>query len=85
VSRATSTASSLPLDPRLIGGQLAGLAVLAAAVTMVMARLSLRTPQRASVPPSGPAAAAAPPPEPSPAEEKTESDDANAVGEDSPT
>jgi hypothetical protein len=59
VTRATSTASSLPLDPRLIGGQLAGLAVLAAAITMVVARLSLRTPQLASAP--GPTAAAAPP------------------------
>jgi hypothetical protein len=37
----------VPLDPRLIGGQLAGLAVLAAAITMVVARLSLRTPQSA--------------------------------------
>jgi len=46
------TASTLPLDPRLIGGQLAGLAVLAAAITMVVARLSLRTPQS----PAGPAA-----------------------------
>lgn len=45
---AALTSSSLPLDPRLIGGQLAGLAVLAAAVTMVVARLSLRTPQPAS-------------------------------------
>ncbi|HEX9032940.1 MAG TPA: hypothetical protein VF834_13960 [Streptosporangiaceae bacterium] len=42
------TSSSLPLDPRLIGGQLAALAVLAAAVTMVVARLSLRTPQPAA-------------------------------------
>jgi len=41
----TQTSSALPLDPRLIGGQLAGLAVLAAAITMVVARLSLRTPQ----------------------------------------
>lgn len=39
----TQTSSALPLDPRLIGGQLAGLAVLAAAITMVVARLSLRT------------------------------------------
>jgi hypothetical protein len=39
------TSSTLPLDPRLVGGQLAGLAVLAAAITMVVARLSLRTPQ----------------------------------------
>jgi hypothetical protein len=46
----TQTSSALPLDPRLIGGQLAGLAVLAAAITMVVARLSLRTPQT-----SGPA------------------------------
>jgi len=43
----TQTSSALPLDPRLIGGQLAGLAVLAAAITMVVARLSLRTPQTA--------------------------------------
>jgi hypothetical protein len=42
---AIPTASTLPFDPRLIGGQLAGLAVLAAAITMVVARLSLRTPQ----------------------------------------
>lgn len=41
------TSSALPLDPRLIGGQLAALAVLAAAITMVVARLSLRTPQPA--------------------------------------
>jgi hypothetical protein len=47
---AIPTASTLPFDPRLIGGQLAGLAVLAAAITMVVARLSLRTPQ----PPTGP-------------------------------
>jgi hypothetical protein len=39
--------SALPLDPRLIGGQLAGLAVLAAAITMAIARLSLRTPSPA--------------------------------------
>ncbi len=47
------TASTLPFDPRLIGGQLAGLAVLAAAITMAVARLSLRTPQK----PIGPGAA----------------------------
>ncbi len=46
--RATQVSSALPLDPRLIGGQLAGLAVLAAAITMAVARLSLRTPQSAS-------------------------------------
>jgi hypothetical protein len=33
----------VPVDARLIGGQLAGLAVLAAAVTIAIARLSLRT------------------------------------------
>jgi hypothetical protein len=48
------TSSAVPLDPRQIGGQLAGLAVLAAAITMVVARLSLRTAQ----PAAGPAAAA---------------------------
>jgi hypothetical protein len=60
VAKATTTASSLPFDPRLIGGQLAGLAVLAAAITMVVARLSLRTPQQLAAQ-SGQAAAAAPP------------------------
>jgi len=45
VTRATETSSALPLDSRLIGPQLAGLAVLAAAITMVVARLSLRTAQ----------------------------------------
>lgn len=45
---AAVTSSALPLDPRLVGGQLAGLAVLAAAITMVVVRLSLRTPQAAS-------------------------------------
>jgi len=52
----TQASSALPLDPRLIGGQLAGLAVLAAAITMVVARLSLRTPQTAN---PGPAATTA--------------------------
>ena len=41
--------AGLPLDVRLIGGQLVGLAVLAAAVTIAVARLSLRRQQ----PPSG--------------------------------
>ncbi len=50
----TQASSALPLDPRLIGGQLAGLAVLAAAITMVVARLSLRTPQTASPGPAAP-------------------------------
>jgi hypothetical protein len=35
----------VPLDARLIGGQLAGLAVLAGAVTIAIARLSLRAPK----------------------------------------
>jgi hypothetical protein len=56
-TRITQTSSALPLDPRLIGGQLAGLAVLAAAITMVVARLSLRTPQPASPGQAGPAKA----------------------------
>jgi len=59
----TSASSSLPLDPRLIGGQLAGLAVLAAAITLAVARLSLRT---AGTP--GPPAAPAPA-EPAPADD----------------
>jgi hypothetical protein len=43
--RSTKTidlSAGLPLDVRLIGGQLIGLAVLAAAVTIAVARLSLR-------------------------------------------
>ncbi len=43
--KATSATDTLPLNPRLIGGQLAGLVVLAAAITIAIARLSLR-PQR---------------------------------------
>ncbi len=43
--RAASAANTLPLNSRLIGGQLAGLVVLAAAITLAIARLSLR-PQR---------------------------------------
>lgn len=42
---AAETAATVPLDDRLIGGQLAGLAVLAGAVAMAIARLSLRTPK----------------------------------------
>jgi hypothetical protein len=38
-------AAAVPLDDRLIGGQLAGLAVLAGAVAIAIARLSLRTPK----------------------------------------
>ena len=56
--RIAQTSSALPLDPRLIGGQLAGLAVLAAAITMVVARLSLRTAQPANPGPAGPPAKA---------------------------
>lgn len=65
VTAATPTSSTLPLDPRLIGGQLAGLAILAAAVTLVVARLSLRpaTPTAPAAPtePSAPGAPASPP------------------------
>jgi len=43
--KATPAADTLPLNPRLIGGQLAGLVVLAVAITIAIARLSLR-PQR---------------------------------------
>jgi hypothetical protein len=57
-ARIAQTSSALPLDPRLIGGQLAGLAVLAAAITMVVARLSLRTAQPANPGPAGPPAKA---------------------------
>jgi hypothetical protein len=42
---AATAADTVPLDPRLLGGQLAGLAVLAGAVTIAIARLSLRKPK----------------------------------------
>jgi hypothetical protein len=42
---AVNAAATVPLDARLLGGQLAGLAVLAGAVTIAIARLSLRKPK----------------------------------------
>jgi hypothetical protein len=42
VIRVSDVSASFPLDTRLVGGQLIGLAVLAAAVTIAVARLSLR-------------------------------------------
>jgi hypothetical protein len=44
-SRAETASSIVPLDPRLIGGQLAGLAVLAGAIAIAIARISLRRPR----------------------------------------
>ena len=44
-SSAETASSIVPLDPRLIGGQLAGLAVLAGAIAIAIARLSLRRPR----------------------------------------
>jgi hypothetical protein len=44
-ARVADVAATVPLDPRLIGGQLAGLAVLAGAVAIAIARLSLRSPK----------------------------------------
>jgi hypothetical protein len=40
--KAVTDAATLPLNPRLIGDQLAGLVVLAGAIAMAVARLSLR-------------------------------------------
>jgi hypothetical protein len=45
VIHAAEAAATVPLDSRLIGGQLAGLAVLAGGVAIGIARLSLRTPK----------------------------------------
>jgi hypothetical protein len=42
---AVPASATVPLDPRLIGGQLAGLAVLAGAIVIALARLSLRAPK----------------------------------------
>jgi hypothetical protein len=44
-ARLATTSAIVPLDPRLIGGQLAGLAVLAGAIAIAIARLSLRKPR----------------------------------------
>jgi hypothetical protein len=44
-ARAETAAAVVPLDPRLIGGQLAGLAVLAGGIAIAIARLSLRRPK----------------------------------------
>ncbi len=49
-SRVATAAAIVPLDPRLIGGQLAGLAVLAGAIMIAIARLSLRKPRTQSGP-----------------------------------
>ena len=49
-ARATSAGNTLPLNTRLIGGQLAGLVILAAAIAIAVARLSFR-PQRPDSPP----------------------------------
>jgi hypothetical protein len=46
---ANTTAADVPLDARLLGGQIAGLAVLAGAIAIAIARLSLRR-QRAGDP-----------------------------------
>ena len=46
--RVADAAATVPIDSRLIGGQLAGLAVLAGAVVLAIARLSLRAPKPAS-------------------------------------
>jgi hypothetical protein len=45
---ATNDAAAVPLDAKLLGGQLAGLAVLAGAITIAIARLSLRKPKTTS-------------------------------------
>ena len=39
---ATTAADTVPLDARLLGGQIAGLAVLGGAIAIAIARLSLR-------------------------------------------
>jgi hypothetical protein len=44
-SNARDVSATLPLDTRLIGGQLAGLAILATAIAIAIARLSLRRPR----------------------------------------
>ena len=43
--KVSEVSASFPLSTRLVGGQIIGLAVLAAAITIAVARLSLRTPR----------------------------------------
>jgi hypothetical protein len=43
--RAANTASTVPLDDTLIGGQLAGLLVLFGAIALAVVRVSLRKPK----------------------------------------
>jgi hypothetical protein len=58
-AHATETTSyAVPVDPRLLGAQIVGLAALVGAVTIAIVRLSLRKPQ---VAPSAPAEPAEPP------------------------
>ncbi len=53
---AATASATVPLDARLIGGQLAGLAVLAGAIAIAVVRLSLRRPrsQEGNAPPGPP-------------------------------
>lgn len=50
---ASDVSATVPFDPRMIGAQLAGLAVLVAAVTIAVLRLSVRVRQPAAVQPRG--------------------------------
>lgn len=52
-ARIADASSTVPLDSRLIGGQVAGLLVLLGAVTIAIARLSLRRPKPERKPTSG--------------------------------
>jgi hypothetical protein len=52
---ATETAYAVPVDPRLLGGQIIGLVALLGAVTIAIVRLSVRKPQVAPSPPADPA------------------------------
>jgi hypothetical protein len=71
-TRLTTASNDTPLDSRFIGGQLAGLAVLAGAITIAIARLSLRPAKPLPAQQSaGPVAAGADPAEPAPDEDKS--------------
>jgi hypothetical protein len=54
VVHARTAAATVPLDARLLSGQLAGLAALAGAVTIAIARLSLRKPKATENAPAKP-------------------------------
>jgi hypothetical protein len=80
VPHVADVSATVPMDARLIGGQIAGLAVLAGAVAIAIARLSLRTakPQTAGGAIPGNGAPSNSPADPAPAGAVATEDDDSA-------